>query len=73
MSSLCYWPYALIGTGVALGALVVAQHGGIYSRLDFIDARLVRVESELSNLGQRVAYVADSLDGQQRETEANER
>ena len=65
--------WAIIGTGVALGALIVAQHGGIYSRLDSIDARLVRVESELSNLGQRVAYVEGSLDGQPRETETNER
>ena len=65
--------WAIIGTGVALGALIVAQHGGIYSRLDSIDARLVRVETELSNLGQRVTYVEGSLDGQRRETEATER
>lgn len=61
--------WAIIGTGVAIGALIVARHGGIYSRLDSIDARLVRVETELSNLGERVSYLEGVLVGQRREPE----
>ena len=53
--------WTTIGGFIALGVLLLAQYNGINSRFDSMEARLIRIETELSSPNQRVSYIEGHL------------
>lgn len=61
--------WAIIGVGISiatlivgLGAFMVTAHAGINSRLDAMQLEMGAMQVELSEIGQRIAYIEGRLD-----------
>ena len=55
--------FAIIGVGVALGALVLTMFQIVFRRLDAIEQRIVAVEQRQGGIEQRQAHLEGILEG----------